>query len=207
MFGVKTTRKGKPPILTHQTGTVTKENGDGESTVNIPLAELRHEFQENGDIHFVGTFDRKPFDATIVSRVLHKIAFETLTAYADDEPEFSPWNPRFDPLREYVRRPKVGEFRPFIWKTGQIQQDLPTVFPVPPTGQGKLLAHLCEMTFPGIAYIVAYPHWPTPQQVWEASCDNVVLSGGMVQPGPDEIRVTLLKVPDTPGMQEPPDGP
>ena len=112
LLAVKKTRKGKTPKFESEVGTATRQDSDSGSELKFPLDSIDHEFQPNGDIKFTGKFRPKPFDSHIVSRLLAKIALESLVQLGRLSPLW-PYNAEFDPHRNYVRHGS-GKIK-FLW--------------------------------------------------------------------------------------------
>jgi hypothetical protein len=139
----------------------------------------------------------------MISRVLHKCAFEALTGFPDS-PELNPRFVHFAPLREYVRRPKSAtEFQPFAWKRHDGRQEPPLFGSMWDRESNEPVADVCQLSFPGVQYVVAYPPWPVTTNVWQVVLENgfqIVDVPGITNLAPEEIRIQLLQMrdPDTP---------
>ena len=189
------TRKGKTPRFTHENGEMTRVDGADSRHVTTQLGDMRFERHPNGDMTIIGSYTPRPFDASIVSRLLHKCAFEVLLGY-QDQPELNPRSERFTPLRDYVRRPKSRtDFQPFLWKRRDAKQGPPTFVTLRDPDTNEVIAEVCEVTFPGIAYLVAYPPWPAPELLWSIDPDaHAVRQPGMTTLAPEEIRIPLTQM-------------
>lgn len=195
LLGVRKTRKGKPPVFESEAGVATRHEGIDTFTFDFPLNELRHEQLPNGDLLLTGVFKPRPFDSVTIGRVLAKIAVEYLVGLRGEE-HLDPFGEQFKPLREYARfGPRGLKFLWFAWKRTQEQQQLPRVIRVQDKGE-PVVAVLCRISLPGVAYLVSLPPFVAPIAI----CPNlagwhVVETAGELQPEPETIEVTLKCVP------------
>lgn len=188
------TKKGKTPKFAHENGELTRVDREEDRQVTTRLGDLRVERHLDGNLTIIGAYNPPPFDASKVSRVLHKIAFEFLVA--DFGQDFGPADDRFVPLREFVRRPKSGlDFQPFAWSRYSGPPRLPSFASATDTDSGEWIADVCLLTFPGIEYWVAYPPWPVPDRLWACFPEGttVVDSPGMISLKPEELRIPLIR--------------
>jgi hypothetical protein len=187
------TRKGKTPTFTHESGKMTRVDGEDARHISTNLGGVRFERHPNGDYTIVSSYTPQSFDASKISRVLHKIAFETLLYYPID-PNLNPLSDRFLLLRDFVRRPKSSlDFQPFAWMRREEAQEHPCIVSIQDPDTNNVVAEMCEIHFPGIVYIIAYPPWPSPSSLWESIIDaNVVNTSGVKSLEPEEIRIPLV---------------
>ncbi len=191
---VESTRKGKAPSFRHQHGSLTREDREGhrEIKTNLNPASFQIELIPGESMQIRGGYTPKPFDATIVSRVLHKIALETLALVND--PQLDPRAERYKPLRDYVRRPKVGEFRPFVWLRGDVEQEAPMGITATENSSGRSVS-FCKISFPGILYLVAYPPWPVPDDLWKTLTHGTLVNApGLIELEPEVITQTYREM-------------
>jgi hypothetical protein len=162
LLQVPKTRKGKPPELRVIPGVGTRKDGASGSELTIPLSDLTYEKLLNGDLVLHGQAERPRFDATKVSRVLAKMAFESLYRFPSGS-GLDPENPRFDQLRDYARKGQ-GAYVWFAWKDCGVEQRLPQIIVVR-DGSHEPVASLCRLGLPGIAYLIPLPPYPDPRHL------------------------------------------
>ena len=185
LLAVKKTRKRKTPKFESAVGTATRQDSDSGSELKFPLNSIDHEFQPNGDIKFTGKFRPKPFDAIIVSRLLAKIALESLVQLGRLSPLW-PYDAKFDAHRNYARHGSGDiKFLWFAWKRSNEPEGKPVIIELRDEEKPSL-AVLCRIQFPGVAYLVPLSSispdaLSTPLAGW-----TVVANSGLVTP-PDEV--------------------
>lgn len=198
IFHIDRTRKGKPPKFNHAAGAIecVDDAGLRNMTTKLDPGAMRVEFDPNGDLHFVSSITPHGFDAAIVSRVIHKIAFEGLLFFRD-KPELNPTDPRFAPMRDYIRRPASGQtFQPFAWRKLLQSQQQPYILTASDNATGKAV-DFCVVTLPDTEYVIPLPPWPIPEEFWKALGDHTIVSQpGHVALDPQEVRLTLRQSPE-----------
>jgi hypothetical protein len=182
MTSLKRTKKGRQPKFKTLAGESTRKLGEKEFTVTIPMNDIAVDLKDDGSIVIKLYSKTLPYDSVKISRVLGKIAMETVWDQRPDQGiNLDPYSPEYDGLRRYVRFRK-GKPR-YIWfayrETSEMEQ--PAAIGRIVDEQGTDISGLCLIRFPGIEYV-----FPLPPVV-----EPVVLSG----------RLEGWTIVDSPGEQ------
>jgi len=193
LIHVRQTRKGKPPKFVSKAGAATRTNDTGTHALTFPVEAVETKTLDNGDILITGFFTPYPFDAVKVSRVLAKIALESLLRLPTQE-GLDPYAERFDTIRKYARfGPAELRYLWFAWKRSSERQRLPCVVMVRDDG-AKPIATLSRISLPGIAYLIPLPPLADPATI-RKSLDgwNIVDKPGQIEQEPEIIETTLIR--------------
>lgn len=158
LMRLEKTKKGKHPKFQSKAGEVTRTITNGQLSVQMNVSDIQFENLDNGDLIIKTKTACEQFDATKISRVLGKIALETLwLVYGKGK--VAPLAETYTGLRDYVRfgRGKLN-FLSFSYRVGDYPDRLPGIGPLQ-NEDGKPLGHGCMIFLPGIWYFVALPPW------------------------------------------------
>ena len=186
LLRLKQTKKGKTPKLELDHGIATSEKQEDSIRVSIPLTEITFTALENGDMQMQGESLLRSYDSEKISRVLAKIAIESLYL-ASSKIGICPSHQLFADLRDYARRGRGKQkFVWFCFKSDHYAEIPPTIAPLD-APDGTRLGLVCLITFPGIRYVFPYP--PLANETLEMVSDDWTI---VTEPG--DFSVTSMKV-------------
>ena len=191
LLAVEKTRKGKAPVLFTRTGTAFRKDRDGKQNFTFPLDDLQIRIKQDGNIDIVGETKLSPFDATMISRVLAKIALESLWWLMS---EINPFSEQFDPLRTYARFGKgCQSFIWFAYRLNQQHQLPPHLVPVTDR-EGQCIGKFSLIFFPGIQYLLSLLPIMLPSQLRGLEEWTLVTTPGMIERKSVDLKVELVQI-------------
>jgi len=154
-FGVKRTGNSKIPKTFLQHGEMTGTDlPNYQRQISIPLPDLKMERVEGKGLFFKSYLLPKPFQSRIISRVLAKMALETLTLCIEAPSYFSS-----DGVREYKKyiRQGQGKYIPFCYSFHEVPFTQRTPHFEITYNDFKILGGCANIYFPKVKYQIPIP--------------------------------------------------
>lgn len=211
LFALQSTKRGNTPQLQTTNGKAGREDNGSTCTFNLPLDTIEYEPLPNGDIRLLCKYKQKRFNSLKVSRLLAKIAIETLI-HDGEESEYWPYRQEFDHLRNYARRgPSNLKMIWFAWRgiplnmtgEGDRRQWLPGRIPLIDRKTGQTTGSLCVVRFPGVAFAIPVSKYLVESRPPAIPEWNVVAERDEFDSPVNTVDVTLVRKTEEPNVSAP----
>ncbi|MBN1942754.1 MAG: hypothetical protein JW849_05610 [Phycisphaerae bacterium] len=193
------TRKGNTPKLFLKNGRIfTREDYADKCIFNIPVEpNIQREEKNNGDLVFASYYQPQKYNALTISRVLCKMAIESLFCFPRI---FNPFDEQFEPIRKYARfgPSKEINFIWFAWRKVDHDGGMPKLLNFNNQTQNKI-AWVVQLNLPRGTYVV--PLIPINQIVMSPEDQknwSVVDKPGVYEAEKEKIELNMRKVQNVP---------